>query len=368
MQQLLTQASLVNVLLGIDPAASVLGAVLLVIAGLGIITKGGDWFTDSAVDLGRITRIPPLIVGATIVSTATSFPEFVVALTGTLTGTSEFAVGNAIGSCLCNLGLIIGICAVTHSRIAKKTGVDPGITAGRDVLAGPGVFMLVFTLLVYLFALFDSGGAVLCEDKAAYGLSRWQAWFLFCGMFVFLGYSVRTARRSRRESAAESPAVPEESNSRTPSLTRTVLLFIGGCAMVILGSQLLVSNGRMLAITMGVPPLIVGLTLLAVGTSLPELIVSLIALLKGYDDLGLGNIVGSNVMNLCWVLASCSLASPIPIQRQTIVYDLPFALLLTVFCLAFPWKTERIGPRVGWLMLATYASYLSGLLWWGFGR
>lgn len=359
MQHLLTQASLVHVLLGIDPATSVLGAIVLVIFGLAAITKGGDWFTDSAVDLGRITRIPPLIVGATIVSIATSFPEFVVAMTGTLTGTSEFAVGNAIGSCLCNLGLIIGICTVTQSRIARKTGAEPSIAAGREILAGPGIFMLVSTLLVFVFSLFDAGGALLDKDVATYGLSQWQAWILFCGMFLFLGYSLRTARKSRRETFGE---IQDDADG--PCLFRTSLMFVGGCAFVILGGQLLVSNGRMLAITMGVPPLIVGLTLLAVGTSLPELVVSLIALLKGHGDLGLGNVVGSNVMNICWVLASCSLVHPIPIHRQTIVYDLPFTLLLTGFCLFFPWKSGRIGARVGWLLLATYCVYAIGLFWW----
>ncbi len=96
----------------------------MIAVGMLAITKGGDLFTDSSVEIARMTRIPPVIVGATIVSTATSFPEFMVSLTGTLAGSAEFAVGNAIGSCLCNIGLIVGVCAVTRGFLAKRRGCD----------------------------------------------------------------------------------------------------------------------------------------------------------------------------------------------------------------------------------------------------
>jgi len=99
-------------------------------------------FTDSSVEIARLTRVPPVIVGATIVSTATSFPEFMVSLTGTLSGSAEFAVGNAIGSCLANIGLIVGLCAIAYGFQARRKDLAPGIAADRSMLKGPGTFMI----------------------------------------------------------------------------------------------------------------------------------------------------------------------------------------------------------------------------------
>ena len=205
--------SWLSLLAGSEPATTVTGLLLMIVAGMVAITKGGDLFTDSSVHIAKMTRIPPVIVGATIVSMATSFPEFMVSLTGTLAGSTEFAVGNAIGSCLCNIGLIIGVCSVVQGFLARRNGGAPGIAAARSMLSGPGMFMLGSSLLLCLFSLFAVGGAELGGKPAQFGLSRWQAVILFMGMFWYLGYSIRNARLARYEAQLnnESKEVPPPS-------------------------------------------------------------------------------------------------------------------------------------------------------------
>lgn len=345
---------IVSVLLGSEPADSVWAILLLIIAGLLAITKGGDLFTDSSVHIARITRIPPLIVGATIVSMATSFPEFMVSITGTLSGATDFAVGNVVGSCLCNIGLIVGSCAIVRSLVVKRSGGQPGISASREMLSGPGAFMLVTTAVTCVFSWFDSG-----TEGVAYGLCRWQAVILTIGMFWYLAYSVRLANRARHETSLT------EDNDHVKAAWReiasTTFTFILACAAVVIGSRLMVTNGESLATMMGVPKLVLGLTLFAVGTSLPEFTISMIAVLKGHEALGIGNIIGSNVLNLCWVLASCAMVTPLPIAPQTIYVDLPVTMLLTVMLVALPWKNERITTGAGFALLAVYLFHLIGV-------
>ena len=350
---------LIPLVVGSEPATSVAGLLFLIVVGMLAITKGGDMFTDSSVNIARMTNIPPVIVGATIVSTATSFPEFMVSLTGTLAGSAEFAVGNAIGSCLCNIGLIIGVCAVVRGYLAKKNGGAPGIAADRDMLRGPGMFMLGSCLLLCIFSLFSSGGAEANGAATQFGVSRWQATILFAGMFWYLAYSVRNARLARYEASLDQDNETPKVSGRAIAMTATT--FVLASVVVVLGSRLLVCNGEQLALRMGVPKLVLGLTLFAVGTSLPELAISLIAVLKGHEALGIGNIIGSNVLNICWVLASCALVKPLPIAMQTVIVDLPVTLLLTVLLLWLPWKSQRISTLAGTVMLLVYVAHLVGV-------
>ncbi|MEZ6132498.1 MAG: calcium/sodium antiporter [Planctomycetaceae bacterium] len=352
-------ASVVSVLSGSDPAGSVWGILLLIAGGLLAIVKGGDLFTDSSVHIARMSRIPPVIVGATIVSTATSFPEFMVSLTGTLAGSAEFAVGNVIGSCLCNIGLIIGVCAVIRGVIAKRTNSQPGISASRAMLAGPGMFMLGTAVLTCVFSWFDAGGITSDGQPVRFGFARWQAGILLVGMVWYLAWSARQAGRARYEtSLSESADTPKVT---LLEIVRVSGVFVLACGIVVIGSRLLVTNGESLALMLGVPKLVLGLTLFAVGTSLPELTISLIAVLKGHEALGIGNIVGSNVLNICWVLGTCAVIRPLPIELQTVVVDLPVTLLLTVMMVVLPWKSERISTAAGWALLTVYLLHLVGV-------
>ncbi len=325
--------------------------VLLVLLGMLLITKGGDIFTDSSVAIARATRIPPVIIGATIVSMATTFPEFMVSFSSALAGRPEFAVGNALGSCCCNIGLIVGTCALLKGFLAKRRGEEPGIPASRVTLKGPGAFMIVSGLLVWLFGWFDDVAA------GEHGISQRQAGILFVILFAYLAYSFRAALLARFEGQLDDEESAEEDELRA-HLRKEALLFLVGGLLVVLGARWMVVNAAAIASELGVPELIVGLTILAVGTSLPEFTISVMAVYKGHGSLGIGNIIGANVLNITWVVASCALVTPLTIKWQTLVLDGPVVLLLMGLLLGLSWKSEKISATTGTVLFVVYCSYI----------
>ena len=345
-----------QVMFGLKAAGSLVANLVLLGLGMLLITHGGDLFTNSAVDVARVTRVPPVIIGATIVSMATTFPEFMVSLTGTLRGHPDFAVGNALGSCCCNIGLIIGSCALINGYLAPRRGTQTGIPASRLTLRGPGAFMLVAGVAVWAFSLFDNAGLV---DKhgntVPFAIARWQAGALVVLLVAYLGYSLRTALQARFAEVTRTEAEADQEAERR--IIQIVVLFAVGAGLVVVGSKLLVENSVQIAFAMGVPKLIVGLTVLAIGTSLPEFTISLLAVLKGHGALGIGNIIGANVLNICWVVATCALIKPLPIQWQTVVLDGPVVLLMMTLLIGLAWKNERFSMRSGAVLITVYALY-----------
>lgn len=355
---------ILRVVTGLDAAGQTGWSIFLLLAGMAVITKGGDLFTDSAVAIARATRIPPVIIGATIVSMATTFPEFMVSLSGSLDGKPGFAVGNALGSCCCNIGLIVGSCALVKGYLAKRRGEEPGIPVNRVTLLGPGLFMLAAGSAVWILGSFDAGGAVIKPGgpPSEYGIARWQAGMLVLLLVGYLAYSLRSALQARFEGALEADEEEAADQEISAQMGRTLLVFLAGAALVVLGSKLMVSNAGQIANEMGVPELVIGLTVLAIGTSLPEFTISLMAVIKGHGALGIGNIIGANVLNICWVVATCALISPLPIQSQTLILDAPCVLLLMILLPALAYKHERISTANGGVLLAVYLGYLTILI------
>ena len=166
-------ASWWKILLGMEPPQSNVLCGVLILVGMALITKGGDLFTDSAVAIARATRIPPVIIGATIVSVATTFPEFMVSLTSAFQGHSDLAIGNALGSCCCHIGLIVGTCAILKGILAKKRNEEAGIPVNRVTLLGPGLFMLTAGAAVWCFSMFDNAGLMNEKGESVpYALSQ----------------------------------------------------------------------------------------------------------------------------------------------------------------------------------------------------
>ncbi|MFQ5733754.1 MAG: calcium/sodium antiporter [Planctomycetaceae bacterium] len=347
--------------LGQTPGPDTAAHIALLLLGMVMITHGGDLFTDSAVAIARATRIPPVIIGGTLVSLATTFPEFMVSFTGAVSGVPDFAVGNALGSCCCNIGLIVGLCAVLNGWIARKRREDPGIPMHQMTIIGPGLFMLGAGLLVFAFSLFDNAGLV--DDgkrPILFAISRWQAGTLFAVFLAYLGYSLRIAYLSRFESRGT--AEEEESKEIREHLGIQLLLFLIGAALVVLGSRFLVANAKAVAETMEVPERVIALTVLAIGTSLPELTISVMAVVKQHGSLGIGNIIGANVLNIGWVVATCAFWAPLPIRRQTVLLDAPVVLLLMSVMLVAGYRKERVSPRLGMALFGIYLAWLLVLM------
>jgi cation:H+ antiporter len=355
---------ILKIIIGLNPPASIFISFFLIILGMVNITKGGDYFTDSAVEIARLTRIPPVIIGATIVSLSTTFPELMVSVTSTLSGKGDLAVGNVLGSCMCNLGMIIGTCAVLKGIFARRQSSDNGIPVSRFTILGPGFFMLFSGVLLWLFSLFSNGGAVSESGvPAEFGIARWQAMILLIILGAYIVFTLRVAINSRHDFGEDQEAPPRVDNLLAYCF-KLALIFLGGAALVVLGSKLLVTNAVQVARYFEVSELLIGLTILAVGTSLPEFTISVLSVVKGHGALGTGNIIGANVLNITMVVATCALIHPLPIQRQTVVLDGPAVIFLMLAMLGLSWRRKQISAMSGFVLLLIYLVYLLFVTCW----
>lgn len=307
-------------------------AVLLFLLGLALIIKGGDWFLSGAVWIAEATGVPRFIIGATIVSLATTLPELMVSVTGVLQGETDLAVGNAVGSVTANLGLILGISLVCiPSRVVRAQ------------------FELKAFLMVCAAALL----MVLCREGSLAVLPG----LLLLGIFgAYLWSNLHDARSGMSGEA--------RSGIQWKKALGKILLFVLGIAAIVVGSRLLIDYGSELALLMGVPSSIIGVTMVAIGTSLPELVTTLTAIAKKEASMSVGNIIGANVIDLTLILPVCAAISGgrLAIVSQTTALDLPACLLLCCLAVLPPLLAGRFFRWQGVAILSLYAAYIVLLL------
>lgn len=316
-----------------------LHSAIFLSVGLALIVKGGDWFVGAAVRLAEYLRMPHVVIGSTLVSLATTSPELVVSIMAGTRGESGLAVGNAVGSCVCNIGLILGLTAAI-----KQIDVHPA------ALRVPLVALFLFGLL--LFAM--TTDLVLSRRQGAVLVVLGLAYFVF----DFLYHS----RDTRPSDVAEAEAIEEDIAGRFAWLrTRwgTALQFLAGAAVVVVGSRLLVDAAVSLAGALGVPPMVVGLTVVAVGTSLPELITALTSSRANVSDLSVGNILGANIANLTLVVGTAAALQEVRMDRATQLFNFPAILVSLVLLLYVVLTENRVTRRQGVLLLGSYAVYLA---------
>ncbi len=316
--------------------------LLLLILGLALIILGGDLFVSAAVRIAELLRMPRVVIGSTLVSLATTSPELVVSITAGAKGESGLAVGNALGSCVCNIGLILGLTAAL-----KHIDVHP------PALRVPLVAMLLFGLLLM----------VMTTDLV---LSRWQGVSLVVlGAGYFIYDFVRHSRDTRPADIAEATAIEREVKARFAWLKTkwgTAIQFLFGAGIVVFGSRLLVDAAVNIAGTLGIPSMVIGLTVVAVGTSLPELITAVTSSRRNVSDIAVGNIVGANIANLSLVVGTAAALHEVDMDRATQLLNFP-ALLVSMVLLLYVLLTEnRVTRRQGVLLLVFYAVYLAAVV------
>lgn len=325
---------------------------LLYIAGLAasllVIVRSADVFVAGCVSLARRCGVSPLLIGMLVVGFGTSAPEMLVSLLSAASGNPSIALGNAFGSNICNIGLILGLTAA----------ICP-ITVARGVLRREAPVLVGTTILAWLLLL----------DR---DVSRPDAFLLLA---VFALVTLNNVRQERRRPAPGGDAPPPSSPAAAGAVyspTGTALRIAGGLAVLVGSSRLLVLCAVGLARLLGVPDLIVGLTIVAVGTSLPELASSLAAIRRREHDLALGNIVGSNLFNLMAVVGIAGAVAPMTGADDAATIgtvlrrDFPVMFLVTVFLTAtcVPFRKgvpARIGRWEGALLLAAFAAYVAKL-------
>lgn len=320
--------------MGIDfTGGSLFMVLLLFAAGLLCIIKGGDLFVDAASWIAEASGIPKFIIGATVVSFATTMPEMLVSVFAALQGNADIAVGNAVGSVTANVGLIMCValicmeCAMTRKQFGVKA-------------------CLLLAAILALFGFTRDGQLSVLESVLI--------------LIIFVGFLVESLIAARQEQGSELPAQEE----RPKIDKKTVLLNIGkfllGAAGIVLGAQLLIDNGSALARMLGVPDAVIAATMIAIGTSLPELVTTLTAIKKKQALLSVGNIIGANNMDLTLIMPLCAViqGKPMTVERQGMLLDIPACLIICAAALIPALVQGKFKRWIGYLIGGLYIAYL----------
>lgn len=320
--------------MGIDfTGGSLFMVLLLFAAGLLCIIKGGDLFVDAASWIAEASGIPKFIIGATVVSFATTMPEMLVSVFAALQGNADIAVGNAVGSVTANVGLIMCValicmeCAMTRKQFGVKA-------------------CLLLAAILALFGFTRDGQLSVLESVLI--------------LVIFVGFLVESLIAARQEQGSELPAQEE----RPKIDKKTVLLNIGkfllGAAGIVLGAQLLIDNGSALARMLGLPDAVIAATMIAIGTSLPELVTTLTAIKKKQASLSVGNIIGANIMDLTLIMPLCAViqGKPMTVERQGMLLDIPACLIICAAALIPALVQGKFKRWIGYLIGGLYIAYL----------
>lgn len=312
---------------------------LLLLVGLALILGGAHFLTDGAAAVAQRFRVPEFIIGLTVVAIGTSTPELVVSILSALAGKCDLAIGNVVGSNLCNVFAIVGLCALIRP-IALTAG-----NIRRDIPFG-----MIGSLLLLLL----SGDRYLGFGDAN-TISRFEGIVMLLLYILLLLYTIRHTPRPEAAETADS--------GRPVRLWLAVVMIVGGLAALIGGGELFLDSAVKIARHFGVSDSVIAITLVAGGTSLPELASSLVSLLKGRSEMALGNVLGSNIANILLILGSSATIHPLSLGSITLT-DLLMVVLssLLLFVAAFTFRRKAIDRVEGAIFLAIYVAYIGYLL------
>lgn len=310
---------------------SVLLVAALFVLGLLLIIKGGDLFVDAAAWIAEVSGIPKLIIGATVVSFATTLPEMLVSIFAAVDGKVDMSIGNAVGSVTANLGLIMAISVLFMPAVIRR----------MDYLA-KSLIMLAAAAVIVIGGLRGQ-------------LSVFSYVLLLIIFSIFMYDNVSAAVIASRHTVERKRARPEGRE-----VFSNILKFILGTVGIVVGAQLLVDNGSELARLIGISERIIGVTLVAVGTSLPELVTTITSIVKKQSSLSVGNILGANILDLTLILPLSGVISgqTLPISPLSASIDLPVCLLVGVIAVVPPLFSQKFSRWQGVALLAVYAVYL----------
>ena len=306
------------------------------IAGFALLIWGADRFVVGAAGAARNFGLPTLLIGLTVVAIATSAPEILVSITAALHDNTELAVGNAIGSNIANIALVLGATAVVRPMIVRSTVLR------REMPA-----LLAVTLLTVMLFL-DTYLGIL------------DGIILLGGLVLVMQWLVRLGSQANDDV----DPIQEEIAAEIPSdmSTGMALSWLAlGLVVLLVGARMLVWGAHHIAINLGVSDLVIGLTIVAVGTSLPELATAIVAAFRRHSDVVIGNVIGSNIFNVLAILGTTTLVQPIAVGDQFRTVDALMVVGSSAFLLALLFATQRIGRGWGACMLATYAGYTAYL-------
>ena len=303
-------------------------SVIIFIVGLIFIIKGGDWFVDSASWFAEATGIPKFVVGATVVSFATTLPELLVSVRAAVNGSAQLAIGTAIGSVTANTTLIMGVSLVAMAGVVNRKSFS---IKGALFLAS-SIGLTVLSLKGYL--------------------PTWSAFILWA---IFIAFMVVNLVEGKK--GAENDEIDSYEKKEIPG---KILFFILGTAGIVFGAEFLVGSGKTIASGMGVSEAIIGFTVIALGTSLPELVTTLTAIRKKESSLSVGNIIGANIIDLTLILPLCAMINgkALPVEKVNLVFDFPVCILASVIAVVPTMIQGKFKKWQGFALLTVYVAYM----------
>ena len=307
-------------------------SAVIFVVGLVFIIKGGDWFVDSASWFAEATGIPKFVVGATVVSFATTLPELLVSVRAAMNGSAQLAIGNAVGSVTANTTLIMGVSLVAMAGVVNRKSFS--LKGGLLLAAAIGLTVLSLS------------GA----------LPTWSAYVLWA---IFLVFMISNLVEGKKASAND-----EIDTYEKKEVPKKILFFVLGTAGIVLGAEFLVGSGQTIARGMGISEAIIGFTVIALGTSLPELVTTLTAIRKKESGLSVGNIVGANIIDLTLILPLCAIINgqPLPVERMNLVFDFPVCIAACAVAVVPTMIAGKFKKWQGVALLAIYVGYMAALV------
>lgn len=306
--------------------ASIIIQFVLLIVGFVFLIKGSDFFVDGASSIASLLKIPTIIVGLTIVALGTSAPEAAVSITSSLTGSNALAVSNVIGSNMFNMLMIIGIAALLGELVMEKQVLEKDLP-----------FLVGITLLWAVFIVIG------------WDITNIEGVILLAIMVAYIAYLVYSTKKSGGATEVEKPKY---------NLPYSIIFILVGLAGIVIGGDLVVDSASAIAIAFGMSETLVGLTIVAIGTSLPELVTSLTALRKGENQMVIGNVIGSNIFNILFVLGASSAISAIPLSSSMLI-DVILMIFVTVLCFIFGKTQEKYDKKEGAILVILFIAYMA---------
>ena len=310
--------------------------VAFLLLGFLLLIKGADMFVNAATDIAKVLKIPTIVVGMTIVAFGTSAPEASVSIASSIAGSSSVSVGNIVGSNMFNILVVLGLSAVFVPVALERSVVK------TDVL-----FMTVSSVLLLIFGL-------LFTTTGQFMLVRIECIIMFIMIIAYVTWSIiKVMRKNKLNPSKEVDAT----NDKKVNIPLAILLLLVGLAGVVAGGDFVVFGAKNIAMSLGASELLVGLTIVAVGTSLPELITSLIAMRKKENEIALGNVIGSNLFNILFVLGMSGTISPLPITVNALI-DIAIVTAVSIAFFIYSWFRKDINRATGVVMVSMYIAYL----------
>lgn len=297
---------------------------LLLVVGFILLIKGADFFVDGSSSVAKRLKVPSLIIGLTIVAMGTSAPECAVSISASLSGSNALAISNAVGSNILNLMAICGICALVCPMNVQKNS----LLQEYPISVGAAILLMIFGL-------------------TGMSVSRLEGVLLLVVFAAFLTWMVLSALKSRKEAEEEYKVLP---------VWKCILFIVGGMAAIVIGADFVVDSASAIAASFGLSENLIGLTIVAFGTSLPELVTSLVAARKGEVDMALGNVIGSNIFNILFVLGIAGSISPMAFIGENII-DIVALIAMSVLVWIMAWPKKKLVRWNGAVMVTVYAAY-----------